>query len=242
MLNGGLTVNSFRFCVCIPMYGGCSNSNDTVCIPMYGGCSNSNDTANTVLYLRTREASTFSFPSNTPHKQYIFAALHPLLWYAWGHFLAFCVGMLRWIALFPITSAFLYEFFWDMHKILSHASALKWSRLPLKNASSHIAHLWQQCRNSKCVIFREKLLKVLKCYNFLRVQRRRNCSPAASFAHCVMTLYPLKVHLQKFLSIPITQKCQILSCETLVTNEQYIFYKLNLKSRTLLLAAVAADI
>jgi hypothetical protein len=29
-----------------------------------------------------------------------------------------------------------------------------------------------------------------------------------------MTLYLLKVNLQTFLSIPITQKCQILSCDT----------------------------
>jgi len=36
-----------------------------------------------------------------------------------------------------------------------------------------------------------------------------------------MTLYLLKVHLQTFLSIPVTQKCQILSCDTLVTNELY---------------------
>ena len=41
----------------------------------------------------------------------------------------------------------------------------------------------------------ERLLKVSKCYNFLWVQRRHNCSPAASFANCVMTPYPLKVHL-----------------------------------------------
>jgi hypothetical protein len=31
----------------------------------------------------------------------------------------------------------------------------------------NIAHLPQQCHNSKFVIFQEKLLKVLKCYNFL---------------------------------------------------------------------------
>ena len=55
----------------------------------------------------------------------------------------------------------------------------------------------------------------------LRVQRQHNCSPAASFANCVMTLYLLKVHLQMFLPIPITQKCQIMSCNTLVTNERY---------------------
>jgi hypothetical protein len=42
---------------------------------------------NTVLYLRACEAWTFSFPSNTLHKLYIFAALRPLL----GNFLAFFV-------------------------------------------------------------------------------------------------------------------------------------------------------
>jgi hypothetical protein len=66
-----------------------------------------------------------------------------------------------------------------------------------------------------CFFFQEKLLKVLKCYNFLRVQQQHNCSPAVSFANCVTTLYLLKVHLQTFLAIPITQKCQILSCDTL---------------------------
>jgi len=35
-----------------------------------------------------------------------------------------------------------------------------------------------------------------------------------------MTLYLLKVHLQTFLSVPITQRCQILSCDTLVPNER----------------------
>jgi hypothetical protein len=74
----------------------------------------------------------------------------------------------------------------------------------------NIAHLRQQCHNSKFVIFQEKRLTVLKCYNFLSVQLRRNCSPAASFANSVMTLYLLKVHLQKYLSIPVTQKWQTL--------------------------------
>jgi hypothetical protein len=86
----------------------------------------------------------------------------------------------------------------------------------------------QHCHNLKFVIFQEKRLKVLKCYNFLWVQRRHSCCPAARFANCVMTLYMLKVHLQTFLSIPITQKCQILSCDTLVANERYrIKYTLN---------------
>ena len=79
----------------------------------------------------------------------------------------------------------------------------------------------QPCHNSKLVIFQEKRLTVLKCYTFVWVQRRQNCSPAASFTNCAMTLYLLRVHLQTFLSIPITQKCQISSCGTLVANELY---------------------
>jgi hypothetical protein len=71
------------------------------------------------------------------------------------------------------------------------------------------------------VTFQEKRLKVLKYYTFLWVQRRHNCSPAASFTNCVMTLYLLKVHLPTFLSIPVAQKCQILSCDTPVANERY---------------------
>jgi hypothetical protein len=86
----------------------------------------------------------------------------------------------------------------------------------------HVAYLQQQCHNSKFVNFQEKSLKVLKCCNFVWVQRRHNCSPAASFANRVMTLYLLKVRLQTFLSIPITQKYQILSCDILVANERYV--------------------
>ena len=85
-----------------------------------------------------------------------------------------------------------------------------------------IAHLRQVCHNKKFVIFQEKLVKILKCYNFLWVQRRNICSPAASFVNCVTTLYLLKVHLQTFHTVPITQKCQILICDTLVANERYI--------------------
>jgi hypothetical protein len=55
--------------------------------------------------------------------------------------------------------------------------------------SLHIAHLWQQCHNSKFVIFQEKCLKVLKCYNFLWVQWWHNCSLAVSSANCVMRLW-----------------------------------------------------
>ena len=82
----------------------------------------------------------------------------------------------------------------------------------------YIAHLPQQCHKSKRVIFQERLLTVLKCHNFLWVQRRHNCSPAASFTNCVMTLYLLKVYLQTFLSVQINKKCQILSCDTLVAS------------------------
>jgi len=49
----------------------------------------------------------------------------------------------------------------------------------------HIAHLPQQCNNSKLVIFQEKRLNILKCCTFLWVQRRHNCSPAASFMNYV---------------------------------------------------------
>ena len=55
-------------------------------------------------------------------------------------------------------------------------------------------------------------------------QRRHNCPPAASFANCIMTLYLLKVHLQTFLSLPITQKCQILRYDTLVANERCVIF------------------
>jgi len=38
-----------------------------------------------------------------------------------------------------------------------------------------------------------------------------------------MTLNLLKVYLQTFLFIPVTQKCQILSCDTLVANERIVY-------------------
>ena len=96
------------------------------------------------------------------------------------------------------------------------------------SCTGHIAHFRQQSHNSKSVIFRERILKVLKCYTFLWVQRRHNCSPAASFANCVTTLYLLKVYLKTFLSVPITQKWQILSCDTLVANEWHVSISLYL--------------
>jgi hypothetical protein len=75
--------------------------------------------------------------------------------------------------------------FWKDNKVsLSPETKMYQNAIP----GHYIAHLRQHCHNSKCVIFQKRLLKVLKCYNFLWVQRRHNCSPAASFANCVMTL------------------------------------------------------
>jgi len=56
------------------------------------------------------------------------------------------------------------------------------------------------------------------------MQQQHDLSPAASFTKCVMTLYLLKLYLQTFLSIPIIQKCQIFSCDTLAANERYFAY------------------
>jgi hypothetical protein len=91
----------------------------------------------------------------------------------------------------------------------------------------------QKAHNSKLMICKEKSLKVLECYTFLRVQRRHICFLVASFTNCVMTLYLLKVHLQTFLSIPITQQCQILNCDTLVAMnlmlfDNWVIWKFNL--------------
>ena len=121
---------------------------------------------------------------------------------------------------------------WPKHvskkqKFVSHILKSKLVHYMIYLHSYHLqyfAHLRQQCQNSKSVIFQDRLLKVSKCYNFLWAQRWHNCSPVASFANCVMTLYLLKVHLQTFLSIPVTQKCQILSCDTLVANEWFVIF------------------
>ena len=68
----------------------------------------------------------------------------------------------------------------------------------------------------------DKSVTTQNLWFFRRVQQRHNCSSAAIFANCVMTLHLLEVHLQTFLSIPLNKKCQILSCDTLVTNERYM--------------------
>jgi len=63
----------------------------------------------------------------------------------------------------------------------------------VRRRNEHITHSRRQCHNSKLVIFsRETFKGFLKCYNFLWVRRRHNCSPAASFTNCVMTLYFVK--------------------------------------------------
>jgi hypothetical protein len=120
-------------------------------------------------------------------------------------------------------------FYLVMHTSLCFASPLPPTKELFTSHFPHmyeyIVHLRQVCYNSKSMIFQEKLLNDLKCYNFLWVQRRLIYSPAASFANCVMTLYLLKVHLQTFLSIPVTQKCQNLSCDTLVANERYAVWR-----------------
>ena len=113
--------------------------------------------------------------------------------------------------------------FWDMtlrHRVIYSRHFKKTWRLHLQGSVSLIC---DKCHNLKCMIFQERRLKFQKCYNILWVQRRHNCSPAVSFANCVMTLYLLKVHLQTFLFIPISKKCQILSCDTLVANERDIY-------------------
>jgi len=61
-----------------------------------------------------------------------------------------------------------------------------------RSCTHHIAHLRQECRNSKYVTFQEKLLKVLKCSHFIWLERQHDCSSAVSFANCVMTLYLFK--------------------------------------------------
>jgi hypothetical protein len=77
-------------------------------------------------------------------------------------------------------------------------------------------------KNNKICGFSGETFKGLEVLLMLRVQRRHYCSPAASSANCIMTLYLFEEPLQTFLSISVTQKCQILSCDSLVANERYI--------------------
>jgi len=87
---------------------------------------------------------------------------------------------------------------WSEAKIFGGMYVLSWTysyAVCICVTAQYVAHLRQHNHNSKSIIFLEKSLNLLKCYNFLWVQRRHNCSPAASFANRVMTLYLLKVHL-----------------------------------------------
>jgi len=45
---------------------------------------------------------------------------------------------------------------------------------------------------------------------------------SGEFCRLCYDTIPDKSASAKFLSIPITQKCHILSCDTLVTNERYV--------------------
>ena len=150
----------------------------------------------------------------------ILLVCHPSCWRQWKNWWTGLSGMRFWGCVPYIYTCL----------PTNQVSSLK----PHCNIWSHIAHLRQQCHNSKFVIFQERLLKVLKCCNFLQVQRRHNCSLAASFANCVMILYLLKVHLQTFLFIPITQKCRIwvvtlLSQMSDILRKQWITWKLHLE-------------
>ena len=55
---------------------------------------------------------------------------------------------------------------------------------------------------------------------------------SGEFCKLRYTLYLLKVHLQTFLSLPVTQRRQILSCDTLVANERCIITPENHKEGT----------
>jgi len=87
-----------------------------------------------------------------------------------------------------------------------------------------VIYRWFATRVSQLKIcdFLRETFKSFEVLCLLWVQRWHKCCAAASFANCVMTLYLMKVHLQTFVSIPITQKCHILSWDTLVTNERYV--------------------
>ena len=73
----------------------------------------------------------------------------------------------------------------------------------------------KECDNSKIHINSNFILSVSHLIMFDTLLLR----PSLHFT-TLMTLYLLKMHLQTFLSLQITQKCQILSCDTLVANER----------------------
>ena len=109
---------------------------------------------------------------------------------------------------------FVSTYFMSAFQLNSYHSLLSYDNIPYVV----ILLICNKCLNSKFVIFQKEHLKDLNCYTIMWVRQRNDCSPAANFANCVMTLYLLKVHLQMFPSIPITQICQILCCDPLVAN------------------------
>ena len=81
-------------------------------------------------------------------------------------------------------------------------------------------YIAQQCHNSKRVIFQAdfkgfEVLKSSECNDDTNALQRRILQTALLHYTCV------KVQLQTSLSMPVTQKCQILSCDTIVANERY---------------------
>jgi DTW domain-containing protein YfiP len=80
----------------------------------------------------------------------------------------------------------------------------------------HVAHLRQECHNSKCVIIQEKLLKVSMCATTIQLH--------SSFEFFLLRFdtVPVKSASANVSFSTITQKCKTLSCDTLVANERYV--------------------
>ena len=69
----------------------------------------------------------------------------------------------------------------------------KYSRHTILNKYGHIALICDDSVTTQNLWFyQEILLKFLKCYNFLWVQQRHNCSPAASFWRLRYDTIPVK--------------------------------------------------
>jgi len=93
----------------------------------------------------------------------------------------------------------------------------KWSLFHNSNVfgSCIINILYTGCAKIKKIIPAPKV-KWCECDEDTTALQRR------VFANCDVTLYLFKAHLQTFVSVPITQKCQILSGDTLVANERNV--------------------
>ena len=89
-----------------------------------------------------------------------------------------------------------------------------------KQCREQIAHLLEQRRNTKRCDFSGETSKSFEVLYFSVRRTTTQVLSSASYANCVMALYLLEVHLKTLPSIQITQKCQILSCETFVKNER----------------------